>query len=169
MRVLRQLISYDADQITTMFVTPHRWTAFYRQAQSRRVIQLDQRLWDYKHQVLESRRMPPWRVYLWVKLVELIVQTRPRALWRTFFNPDRAMSHGMRWYTRMGRRVWFHEMRNFLFNDRRVTNGPTLRQFWGAPQDRHEVPVRIVRARDQRSKSAQSWLSRVKHDLTSSS
>ncbi len=168
-RVLRQLISYDADQITTMFVTPHRWTAFYRQAQSRRVIQLDQRLWDYKHQVLESRRMPPWRVYLWVKLVELIVQTRPRALWRTFFNPDRAMSHGMRWYTRMGRRVWFHEMRNFLFNDRRVTNGPTLRQFWGAPQDRHEVPVRIVRARDQRSKSAQSWLSRVKHDLTSSS
>ena len=165
MRVLRQLISYDADQITTMFVTPHRWTAFYRQAQDRRVIQLDQRLWDYKHQVLESRHMPPWRVYLWVKLVEMLVQTRPRALWRTFFNPDPAASHGMRWYTRMGRRVWFHEMENFLLKDRRVTNGPTLRNFWGAPQDRQEVPVRIVRRRDRPTDHAKNWTARIKNKL----
>ena len=145
-RTLRQLIAYDADQITTLFVTPHRWTPFYRLAQDRRVIQLDQRLWDYKHQVLATRSMPPWRVYLWVKFIEFVVQIRPRALWRTFLNRDPAARHGMRWYTRMGRRVWFHEWKNFLFADRRVRHGPSLREFWGTPQDAQEVPLRIVRA-----------------------
>ena len=165
LRVLRQFIAYDADQITTMFVTPHRWTGFYRQAQERRVIQLDQRLWDYKHQVLATR-MPPWRVYLWVKLIEVLVQTRPRALMRSFFNPDPAASHGMRWYTRMGRRVWFHEWAGFLFRDRRVSNGPTLREFWGAPQDAEEVPVRVVQPpRKLRAQQARTWLGRVSEKL----
>jgi len=168
LRTLRQLIAYDADQITTMFVTPHRWTAFYRDAQQRRVIQLDQRLWDYKHQVLATPHMPPWRVYLWVKLIEAVVQTRPRALWRSFLNPDPAASHGMRWYARMGRRVWLHEWKNFLFHDRRVAGGPTLRQFWGAPQDQEEVPVRVVGVREKRGGLAENWLSRVKQQLSTS-
>jgi len=146
-RSLRQLISYDPDQITALYVTPHRWTGYYRLAQDRRVIQLDQRRWDYKHQVLASKHVPPWRVMLWVKLIEVLVQARPRAIWRSFFNRDRAARHGMRWYTRMGRRVWFHEWRNYFFRDRRVKDGPTLREFWGAPQDHQEIPLRIIRKR----------------------
>jgi anaerobic magnesium-protoporphyrin IX monomethyl ester cyclase len=149
-RTLKQLITYDPDQITALFVTPHRWTGYYRQAQERRVIQLDKRLWDYKHQVLATRHMPPWRVYLWVKCIEVIVQARPRALLRSHFNADPAASHGMRWYTRMGRRVWFHEWRHFLFKDRRVANGPTLREFWGAPQDAQEVPLKVMLVREKR-------------------
>src|SRR4029079_7368570 len=123
-RSLRQLLSYDPDQITALFVTPHRWTGYFREAQSRRVIQLDQRRWDYKHQVLACRNIPPWRVVLWVKLIELIVQSRPRALWRYLFAYDRASRHGMRWYARMGRRVWFHEWRNFFLRDKCMKNGP---------------------------------------------
>ena len=161
-RTLRQLIAYDPDQITALFATPHRWTGFYRLAQERRVIQLDQRLWDYKHQVLATRRMPPWRVYLWVKCIEVLVQARPRALWRSFFNPDRAARHGMRWYTRMGRRVWFHEWKNFLLGDRRVADGPTLREFWGAPQDAQEVPLKVVRVRDRRETPARPALTQAK-------
>jgi len=38
----------------------------------------------------------------------------------------------------MGRRVWFHEIWNFVFRDRREKNGPTLTQFWGSPQDAEE-------------------------------
>jgi anaerobic magnesium-protoporphyrin IX monomethyl ester cyclase len=38
----------------------------------------------------------------------------------------------------MGRRVWFHELKNFMFRDRRVADGPTLAEFWGAPQDAEE-------------------------------
>jgi anaerobic magnesium-protoporphyrin IX monomethyl ester cyclase len=134
-------------------VTPHRWTGYYRLSAGRRVIQTDQRRWDYKHQVLEARHVPPWRVNLWVKLIELLVQARPRAIWRVLFGYDRASRHGMRWYARMGRRVWFHEWRNFFFRDRRTKSGPTLAEFWGAPQDHQEVPLRIIH-RDSRVRVA---------------
>jgi anaerobic magnesium-protoporphyrin IX monomethyl ester cyclase len=147
-RSLRQLISYDPDQITALYVTPHRWTGYFRLAQERRVIQLDQRRWDYKHQVLASSRVPAWRVILWVKVIEVLVQARPRAVWRSFFQRDPAARHGMRWYTRMGRRVWFHEWRNFFFRDRRVADGPSLLKFWGPAQDHEEVPLRIRRRRE---------------------
>jgi anaerobic magnesium-protoporphyrin IX monomethyl ester cyclase len=147
-RSLRQLLWYDPDQIMALFVTPHRWTGYYRIAADRRVIQLDQRRWDYKHQVLETLYMPPWRIMLWVKFLEIVLQGRPKAIWRSFFQPDKAARYGMRWFTRMGRRVWFHEWWNFLFCDRRVSDGPTLEQFWGAPQDRQEIPLRIFRQRE---------------------
>jgi anaerobic magnesium-protoporphyrin IX monomethyl ester cyclase len=90
--------------------------------------------------------MAPWRLALCVKLIEVLVQTRPRALLRTYFHPDRQLRHGMRWYARTGRRVWLHEWRTFFFPDRRVKNGPTLQVFWGEPQDHQEIPLRIVRA-----------------------
>ena len=142
-RSLRQLLWYDPDQIMTLYVTPHRWTGYYRIAGDRQVIQLDQRLWDYKHQVLKTKYMPPWRIFLWVKFIELVLQARPKALWRSYLQPDKAARHGMNWFTRMGRRVLLHEWWNFWFRDRRVKNGPTLEEFWGAPQDRQEIPLRI--------------------------
>ncbi len=142
-RSLRQLLSYDPDQIMPLYVTPHRWTAYYRSASQRRVIQLDQRLWDYKHQVLATRHMAPWRIFLWVKFVEVVLQARPKALWRSFFQSDPAARAGMRWYTRMGRRVWPHEWFNFFLRERRVATGPTLEGFYGAPQEHLENPLRI--------------------------
>jgi anaerobic magnesium-protoporphyrin IX monomethyl ester cyclase len=151
-RSLRQLLSYDPDQLTALFVTPHRWTGYYRLEQERRVIQLDQRKWDYKHQVLATSRIPPWRVNLWVKVIEIIVQGRPKAMWRSFMQRDPAARHGMRWYTRMGRRVWIHEWRIFLFRDKRVRNGPTLREFWGSPQDHQEIPLHVGRVRDSEAR-----------------
>jgi anaerobic magnesium-protoporphyrin IX monomethyl ester cyclase len=135
---LKRLISYDPDQVTVMYVTPHRWTPFFRLARARRIVQLDQRRWDYKHQVLATRHMAPWRLFAWVKFIEIVAQTRPRALARFVWHRDRKIRHAIRWYYRMGRRVWFHEIRNFLFRDQRAQNGPTLEQFWGAPQDAEE-------------------------------
>ncbi len=142
-RSLKQLLWYDPDQIMTLYVTPHRWTGYYRLASDRQVIQLDQRLWDYKHQVLKTVNMPPWRIFLWVKFIELVLQARPKALWRSYLQPDRAARHGMNWFTRMGKRVLLHEWWNFWFRDRRVKDGPTLEQFWGAPQDHQEIPLQI--------------------------
>jgi anaerobic magnesium-protoporphyrin IX monomethyl ester cyclase len=135
---LQRLIAYDPDQVTVMYVTPHRWTPFFRMAAERPVVQLDQRRWDYKHQVLATQRMAPWRLFLWVKFIEIVAQVRPRALARLVWHRDPKIRHATRWYYRMGRRVWFHEIRNFLFRDRRIMNGPTLEQFWGAPQDAEE-------------------------------
>ncbi len=149
-RGLRQLLSYDPDQIQMLYVTPHRWTPYFRLAADRRVIQLDRRRWDYKHQVLATRHMPPWRVLLWFKFTEMVLQSRPKALYRTFLQPDRGLRHAMRWYSQMGRRVWPYEIFHFL-RDPMTEHGPTVEQFWGAPQDDEEEamvasrPVRSVR------------------------
>lgn len=137
LRVMRQLLSYDPDQIMSVFATPHRWTPYYADSAHRRVIQRDQRLWDYKHQVMETRRVPAWRVFLWVKLIELRLQARPRAIWRTFFQPDPELRHAMRWYTRMGRRVFLHEVFGFFFRERRAKDGPTVAEYWGG---REQLP-----------------------------
>lgn len=144
-RTLRQLLTYDPDQIQSVYVTPHRWTPFFREAEQRYVIQVDQTKWDYKHQVLSTRHVPPWRVFLWVKAIELIVQSRPKALWRVLFYPDPKIRHAQRWYYKMGRRVWFHEVFNFLFRDRRLKKDlQTVRDFWGAPQDNEEEALQAL-------------------------
>ncbi len=138
-RTLRQLISYDPDQIQSLYVTPHRWTPFFREAKDREVIQLDQSKWDYKHQVLATHKMAPWRVFLWVKFIEAVVQSRPKALWRLLTFKDPKLRHGQRWYYQMGKRVWIHEVIGFLFRDKRLKkNRPSVESFWGAPQEAEE-------------------------------
>jgi len=137
-RGLRQLLSYDPDQIQTMYVTPHRWTDYFHTAAQRQVIQPDLRLWDYKHQVLATRFVPPWRVLWWVKFIEAVMQLRPRALWRALAHPDPAIRKAMQWYYRIGRRVWPYELWRFMMRDRRLKNGPRLAEFWAAPVDETE-------------------------------
>lgn len=143
-RGLRQLLSYDPDQIQMLYVTPHRWTPYFRLAAGREVIQADRRRWDYKHQVLATRHMPPWRVLLWFKFIELAMQTRPKALYRTFLQPDANLRHAMQWYARMGRRVWVHEVLSF-FRKPLLKKGPTVAEFWGAPQDAEEQSMAATR------------------------
>ena len=147
-RGLRQLLSYDPDQIQMLYVTPHRWTPYFRLAAERRVIQPDRRRWDYKHQVLATRHMAPWRVLVWFKFTEMVLQCRPRAIWRTYFQRDARLRHAMRWYAQMGRRVWPYEILNFL-RDRLVKDGPTVATFWGGPQDGEEESMSATRAERQ--------------------
>jgi anaerobic magnesium-protoporphyrin IX monomethyl ester cyclase len=145
LRGLRQLISYDADQIQALYVTPHRWTPYYRLAEDRPVVQPDKTKWDYKHQVLSMRRMPPWRLFLWVKLIEACAQLRPRALMRWAWHPDPKIRHAIRWYYRMGRRVWFHEIASFFLRDRYREDGRTVGDHLGAAQDHEEEASRVAR------------------------
>jgi anaerobic magnesium-protoporphyrin IX monomethyl ester cyclase len=137
-RGLRQLLSYDPDQVQLLYVTPHRWTPFFELAKTRRVIQTNRQRWDYKHQVLATRHMKPWQVLACVKLTEVILQTRPRALYRNFLLGDRGLRDAMQWYSRMGRRVWPFELKNFFLRDRRTEAGPTVEEMWGAPQAHEE-------------------------------
>lgn len=130
-RSLRHLLRYDPDQIQLLYVTPHRWTPFYRTVEQRQIIQPDTRLWDYKHQVLATSGVPVWRIFVWFKLIEVVLQLRPTALARLLFHGDPDYRHAMRWYTRIGRRVWLHEVYEFIFKTRRLKNGPTLRDFMG--------------------------------------
>ncbi len=132
-RGLKQLLTYDPDQIQLLYVTPHRWTPYFRTIAERRVIQTDQRKWDYKHQVLSTRRIPPWLVLIWVKFIEAVLQLRPRSLWRVIAHHDPQMRNAMRWYYRIGRRVWFYEIWNFFFREHHPKDGPALAEFWGGP------------------------------------
>jgi anaerobic magnesium-protoporphyrin IX monomethyl ester cyclase len=161
-RIFRQLLAYDPDQIITLYVTPHRWTPFFREDKDRAVIQLDRRNWDYKHQVLANRHVPAWRSFLWVKLIEVLIQTRPKALFRTYLHPDLSARHGMRWYAAIGRKVWLREVWEFVAKTKRVKNGPTLAEFWGAPQDATQEALSLRRdvARDGSVHSA------TRHDRT---
>jgi anaerobic magnesium-protoporphyrin IX monomethyl ester cyclase len=132
-RALRQIVAYDPDQIQVLYATPHRWTPHFRAAANRRVIQTDLGRWDYKHQVLATRRVPPWRMIAWMKLLEAVVQLRPRSLGRVLAHPDPGLRAAMRWYYRIGRRVWPYELWHFLFRDRRTRHGPTLAEFFHEP------------------------------------
>lgn len=143
-RGLKQLLAYDPDQVQLLYVTPHRWTPYFRLAADRRVIQPDRRRWDYKHQVLATRHMAPWRVLVWFKFTEMVLQCRPKAIWRVLFQRDAGLRHAMRWYTQMGRRVWPHEILEFL-RARRLRWGPPVREFWGAPQDSEEQSMTATR------------------------
>jgi anaerobic magnesium-protoporphyrin IX monomethyl ester cyclase len=59
------------------------------------------------------------------------MQARPKALARVLWHGDADFRHAMRWYTRIGRRVWFHEVAEFIFSSRLLKHGPTLREFLG--------------------------------------
>ena len=133
---LRQLLAYDPDQVQTLFVTPHRWTPFFDEVAETRVIQTDPRRWDYKHQVLECEALSPAQLFAAVKAVEVLVQARPQALRRILAPSDPESGRGMRWYTRMGRRVWFHEVAEALAGWGHTRAGPTVRQLWGAKPSR---------------------------------
>ncbi len=127
---LKQLLSYDPDQIQLLFVTPHRWTPFFERIKEKEIILTDQRKWDYKHQVIANDRLPPWLVFLCVKLVEVSMQVRPKALYRLLLQKDPTLRRAMRWYTKIGRRVWFWEFFQFFFVTKLSKERTTLEKFW---------------------------------------
>lgn len=139
-QMLGQLLSYDPDQIQTLFATPHRWTPYFLEERSRRVLVEDLSRWDYKHQVLESRLIPPWRLFAWVKLIELVLQARPKSLLRLLAHGDPEIRAAIRWYYKVGQCVWFHEIRKFLACGKsRDAVGPILADFLGEPDPSERV------------------------------
>ncbi len=127
---LRQLLAYDPDQIQLLYVTPHKWTPYYQEVEHKKVIQLDQSLWDYKHQILETSNLKPWIVILLVKLIEVIMQIRPKAIKRWLFHKDMRLRSAMYWYNNIGKRVWFYELFKFFFLEKRASNPIMMKDFW---------------------------------------
>lgn len=127
---LKNLLRYDPDQIQFVYATPLRWTPYYETVKEREILLPDQRKWDFRHQILASRRLPAWLVMLLVKLMEGIMQTRPKALYRLFFQRDRRLRAAMFWYSWIGRRVWFYELFQFFFVDKRAQQQITVEDFW---------------------------------------
>jgi len=131
---LKQLWSYDPDQIQLVYVTPHRWTPYFEEIKHKEIILTDQRKWDYKHQVIAIKNMHPALVIWCVKLLELFVQMRPQSVKRLLFHREARLRSAMRWYTNIGRRVWFWELYQFFFVTKLTKEKITLEKFWNAQQ-----------------------------------
>lgn len=127
---LRQLLAYDPDQIQLLYVTPHRWTPYFEDAKDKEIILTDQRKWDYKHQVLAIKHLKPWQVILYVKLIEVIMQTRPKALKRLLFHKENRIRKAMFWYSNIGKRVWIWELIQFFFVTKLSKDKIKLEDFW---------------------------------------
>ncbi|HOY47913.1 MAG TPA: magnesium-protoporphyrin IX monomethyl ester anaerobic oxidative cyclase [Flavobacteriales bacterium] len=127
---LKQLLSYDPDQVQLLYVTPHKWTPYFEEVKDKEIILTDQRKWDYKHQVISTRYLAPWLVIIYVKLIEIIMQTRPIAIYRLLFHKEARLRSAMRWYTRIGRRVWFWELYQFFFVTRLSKEKMKMGEFW---------------------------------------
>jgi len=125
-RALRQIVAYDPDLLNAMYLTPHGWSSWTRENPQRLVIQTDLGKWDYRHQVLASRHMRPWQVFALVKLTEIVVHCRPRALRRLLRPRDRALRALLWWTFRRSARVWLAEVRDFLLATRFERRPQTL-------------------------------------------
>jgi anaerobic magnesium-protoporphyrin IX monomethyl ester cyclase len=142
------LLAYDPDQIQLLYVTPHQWTPYFSEIQEKNIIQMDQRFWDYKHQIMEIPQLKPWQVLLYVKLIEGIMQTRPKAIYRWFFHRDKKLRKAMFWYNNIGKRVWFYEIYQF-FTEIKFVPQPIKLLNWLTQQEptnlssRHKKPSRI--------------------------
>ena len=62
---------------------------------------------------------------------------------RFIWHPEKKIRHAIRWYYRMGRRVWFHEIISFFLREKRVKDGVTVRAFLGAAQDAEEESMAV--------------------------
>lgn len=127
---LKQLLSYDPDQVQLLYVTPHKWTPYFEDVKDKEIILTDQRKWDYKHQVIATQYLKPSTVILYVKLIEIIMQTRPSAVMRLLFHKEARLRSAMRWYTRIGRRVWFYELYQFFFVTKLAKQKIKMHEFW---------------------------------------
>ena len=67
---------------------------------------------------------------LCVKFIEVVMQARPKALFRVLFHKDARLRDAMRWYTRIGRNVWFWELYHFFFVTQRSKKTIKLEEFW---------------------------------------
>lgn len=101
---LKQLLRYDPDQIQLLYATPHHWTPYFDEVKYKNIINLDQTQWDYKHQILESKHLKSITILIFVKLIEVIMQTRPKALIRLFFHKDKRLRKAMKWYSNIGKK-----------------------------------------------------------------
>ena len=109
------LLELDSDILNAMYLTPHFWTAQGKSTQPDRVIQIDQDKWSYRNQVLATRYLKPFELFLGVKLTEILFHLRPKALKRLFIGKDKRYLQIMRHSMWVGIKVILAEIFEFFF------------------------------------------------------
>jgi anaerobic magnesium-protoporphyrin IX monomethyl ester cyclase len=104
----------DSDILNAMYLTPHFWTAQGKATSPDRVIQTDQDKWSYRNQVLATRYLKPFELFLGVKLTEIFFHLRPKALKRLLIGKDKRYLQIMRHSMWVGIKVILAEIFEFL-------------------------------------------------------
>jgi anaerobic magnesium-protoporphyrin IX monomethyl ester cyclase len=122
-RALRCVVDLDADFVNALYFTPHGWTQDGRRLDPARIIQLDQRRWCYRNQVVEAG-LGPGRLFLWVKAIEAAAHLRPRWLARLFSRRFPETGRLRRWCFPRVSLVWLYELWDQLVHIRFRRPGP---------------------------------------------
>lgn len=130
-RALRQIALYDPDLLNAMYVTPHRWSDWTNENATRTVIQTDRTKWDYRNQLLSSRYLSSRATFWLVKMMELIIHGRPKALIRALTHRDAELRVHLRWCFRFSFRVWRAEIAEFLRRPPNDRSTLTLADWFG--------------------------------------
>jgi anaerobic magnesium-protoporphyrin IX monomethyl ester cyclase len=133
LRTFRRLRELDADVLNAVYLTPHSWTAAGRNLNPARVIQADLARYTYRNQIIDTPWLSPWKLFLGVRLTEVLYHLRPRSLLRAMAAPDRRYRRILRAYLATGARVLLAEAAEFLFATRFVPPG-TLARIPGRPR-----------------------------------
>ena len=130
----KDLLELDSDILNAMYLTPHFWTAQGKSTDPYQVIQPDLDKWSYRNQVLATRFLKPWELFLGVKLTEVLFHLRPKALKRLGIGADRHYLQIMRHSMWVGIKVLLAETFEFLFQTKfslqgnvKVLPGTTLK------------------------------------------
>ena len=131
----RQLRHLDSDILNAVYLTPHFWSPDGRATDPQDIIQTDLSRWTYRNQIIATRRLAPWILFLGVKLTEGLFHLRPRALKRLFWGGDRRVRRILRSSLAVGVRVVIAEVAQFLFATKLSPRG-ALDRIPGAPEHR---------------------------------
>lgn len=119
----QNLLELDSDILNAMYLTPHFWTAQGRSTAPERVIQMDQDKWSYRNQVLATRYLKPFELFLGVKLTEILFHLRPKAIKRLLSGKDKRYLQIMRHSMWVGIKVIIAEIFEFFFATRFTPQG----------------------------------------------
>jgi len=109
------LLELDSDILNAMYLTPHFWTAQGKSTRPYDVIQTDLDKWSYRNQVLATRYLKPIKLFLGVKLTEVLFHLRPKALKRLLIGKDKRYLQIMRASMWIGIKVIMAEIFEFFF------------------------------------------------------
>jgi anaerobic magnesium-protoporphyrin IX monomethyl ester cyclase len=109
------LLKLDSDILNAMYLTPHFWTAQGKSTDPYQVIQSDLDKWSYRNQVLATRYLKPFQLFLGVKLTEILFHLRPKALKRLAIGKDKRYLQIMRHSMWAGIKVIVAEIFEFFF------------------------------------------------------
>jgi anaerobic magnesium-protoporphyrin IX monomethyl ester cyclase len=132
------LLRLDSDILNAMYLTPHFWTAQGKATDPYQVIQTDQDKWSYRNQVLATRYLKPFELFMGVKLTEILFHLRPKALKRLVFGNDQRYCQIMRHSMWTGIKVVLAEIIEFLFQTKFSPQG-TLKTFQGVSPHRPTI------------------------------